>query len=34
LPPWLTWVVGGGVLAIGLSIGFWVLFGRKEQTTT
>ena len=31
LPGWVTWAVGGGLLAIGLGIGLWVLFGRKES---
>lgn len=30
LPGWVMWVVGGGLFAIGLGIGFWILFGRKE----
>jgi hypothetical protein len=31
VPAWVTWAVGGGLLAIGLGIGLWVLFGRKES---
>lgn len=34
LPPWVTWLAGGGAIAVGLSIGLWVLFGRKEQSNT
>lgn len=34
LPAWLTWAAGGGAIALGLAIGLWVLFGRKEQSTT
>lgn len=34
LPGWVTWAVGGGFIAIGLSIGLWVLFGRKESAST
>ena len=33
LPGWVTWAVGGGLLAIGLGIGLWVLFGRKESAS-
>jgi|APLak6261675434_1056106.scaffolds.fasta_scaffold03125_2 hypothetical protein len=33
LPEWLTWLVGGGLVAIAVAIGLWVLFGRKEQTS-
>jgi len=34
LPVWLTWVVGGGLIAIALSIGLWILFGRKESASS
>ncbi len=33
LPGWVTWAVGGGLIAIGLAIGLWILFGRKEQVS-
>ncbi len=33
LPVWLTWVVGGGLVVIALSIGLWILFGRKESAS-
>ncbi len=33
LPRWLTWVVGGGLIVIALSIGLWILFGRKESAS-
>jgi hypothetical protein len=31
LPGWVTWVVGGAAILIGLGIGLWILFGRKES---
>jgi hypothetical protein len=34
LPAWVTWVVGGGLIAIALAIGLWVLFGRKESPSS
>ena len=33
LPVWVTWVVGGGLIVIALSIGLWILFGRKESAS-
>ncbi len=33
LPGWVTWAVGGGLISIGLAIGLWILFGRKEQVS-
>ncbi|MFZ5446184.1 MAG: hypothetical protein ACOZQL_39720 [Myxococcota bacterium] len=32
LPGWLSWVVGGGLVAIALAIGLWVLFGRGKES--
>jgi hypothetical protein len=34
LPSWVSWAVGGGLVAIGLTLGLWVLFGRKESAST
>lgn len=34
LPGWVTWAAGGGLIVIGLAIGLWVLFGRKESAST
>lgn len=31
LPGWVTWVVGSAAILIGLGIGLWILFGRKES---
>lgn len=33
LPVWVTWLVGGGLVVIALSIGLWILFGRKESAS-
>ena len=33
LPGWVTWAAGGGLIVIGLAIGLWILFGRKESTS-
>lgn len=33
LPPWLSWVVGGSLVAIALAIGLWVLFGRGKESS-
>jgi hypothetical protein len=34
LPPWLTWTMAGGLIAVALSIGLWILFGRKESASS
>lgn len=34
LPGWMTWAVGGGLIAIALGIGLWILFGRKESPSS
>jgi hypothetical protein len=34
LPGWVSWAVGGGLIAIGFAVGLWVLFGRKESAST
>jgi len=34
LPGWVTWAFGSGLIVIGLAIGLWILFGRKESTST
>jgi hypothetical protein len=33
LPPWLTWTLAGAMIAIAVSIGLWILFGRKEASS-
>jgi hypothetical protein len=33
LPPWVTWVVGGGLVVL-LALTLWILFGRKESAST
>lgn len=34
LPGWLTWAMGGGLIAIAVGIGLWILFGRKESASS
>lgn len=31
LPPWLTWVVGIGCIALAVGIGAWIILNRKES---
>jgi hypothetical protein len=32
LPQWLNWAVGGGMVALAVAIGLWVLFRSKESS--
>ena len=33
VPVWVTWLLGGGLIVTALSIGLWILFGRKESAS-
>lgn len=33
LPAWVGWAFGGGLVAIALAIGLWVLFGRGKESS-
>ena len=34
MPAWATWALGGGLIALAVGIGLWILFGRKESAST
>ncbi len=32
LPAWLNWVIGGGLVAVAVAIGLWILFARSKES--